>query len=139
LLGDGVSDSNESSISADRADVLLSTTTPVMNPSRERMNRANPALESNIESFSGVRSERPPAQQGSNHARQLLSTVTDNDRRIGLLGEKLVSHLPFPTSPRVPAHCDRSTIGSLKNSKTGIRLVTGQAEIAMRYTQAINF
>jgi hypothetical protein len=140
LLGDGVPDSNESSISTDRADALLSTTTtPVMNPSRERMNRANPALVSNIESFSGVRSEHPPAQQGSSHARQLLSTVTDNDRRIGSLGEKLVSRLSFLTSPRVSTDCDRSTIGSLENSKTGIRLVTGQAEIAMSYTQAIHF
>lgn len=143
LLGERVPDSNESSMSADRADALLSTaTTPVMTPSRERMNRANPALGSNIDasiaSFSGVRSERPLTQQGSIHARQLLSTVTDNDRRIGLLGERFVSHLPFPTPPRVSTHCDRSTIGSLKNSKTGIRLVTGQAKIAIMYTQAID-
>lgn len=143
LLGEGVPDSNENSVSADRAGALPSTaTTPLMTPSREQINGANPGLGSNIDaslaSFSRRRSERSPAQQGSNYARQLLSTVTDNDRRIGLLGERFVSHVSFPTPPRVFTHYDRSTIGSLKNSKTGIRLATGQAKIAIMYTQAID-
>jgi hypothetical protein len=141
LLGGGVRDSNESSISVDRADAVPSTTTtPVVSLSRELMNRVNLALGSNIDA-SITFSEHPPlppAQHGSNYARQLLSTVTEHDRRVGLLGEKLVSYLPFSTSLRVSTHCDRSTIGSLMSSKTGIRLVTGQAKIAIKYTQAID-
>jgi hypothetical protein len=104
LLGDGAPGSNESSMSAARAEALLSTaTTPVMAPSRERMNDANPALGSNndasIASSLGVSGERHPAQQESNHARQLLSAVTENERRIGSLGETFVSQPPFPIPP----------------------------------------
>jgi hypothetical protein len=107
LLGERVPDSDGSSMSTDRADALPSTTaTPAMAFSRERLNPVNLALGSNIDasitSFSGVRSERPPAQHGSNYARQLLPTVTDNDRCIGSLGERLVSRLAFSNPPRVP-------------------------------------
>jgi hypothetical protein len=143
LLGEGVPNSNESSMLVDRVDALPSTaTTLVITPSRQRMSRAKPALGSHIDAsiafHSSVRIERLPAEQGFNYAGQHLPTVTDNDRRIGALGERFVSRLLFLTPPRASTHCDSSTIFSLKNSRTGIRLATGQAKIAITYTKAIN-